>query len=55
MSNPKYLLNRTGAEIDNLLSSTESHIADNSIHVTQEEKTKLSGIEEGAEVNVQAD
>ena len=44
MANPNYLLNKTGLEVDNILSSAESHVATNNIHVTQEEKTKLAGI-----------
>ena len=42
MANPKYLLNRTGAEVDNILSNAESHIADDSIHMTEENKAKLN-------------
>ena len=48
MANPKYLLNRTGAEVDNILSNAESHVVDNSMHMTEEEKRKLAGIAEGA-------
>ena len=48
MANPKYLLNRTGAEVDNILSSAESHVVDDSKHITSEERSKLAGIAEGA-------
>ncbi len=48
MANPKYLLNKTGSEVDNILSSAESHVVDDSKHITSEEKTKLAGIESGA-------
>ena len=40
MANPKYLLNRTGAEVDNILSSAESHVVDDSKHITSEERSK---------------
>ena len=40
MANPKYLLNRTGAEVDNILSSAESHVVDDSKHITSEERAK---------------
>ncbi len=55
MSNPNYVLNRTGLEVDNLLSNAESHVNSTDIHVTQEDKSKLNSIEPGAEVNEQSD
>ena len=42
MTNPKYLLNKTGSEVDNILSNAESHIADDSVHMTEENKAKLN-------------
>lgn len=55
MSNLNYVLNRTGLEVDNLLSNAESHVNSTDIHVTQEDKSKLNSIEPGAEVNEQSD
>ncbi len=39
MANPNYLLNKTGAEVDNILSNAESHVADSNKHVTSQERT----------------
>ena len=52
MSNPKYLLNKTGSEVDNILSNAELHMADDSIHVTQEEKAKLDEVDNKANLDL---
>ena len=58
MANPNYLLNKTGAEVDNILSNAESHVANDSIHITEAEKTKLNSAlqtittSEGSGINI---
>ena len=41
MADPKYLLTHTGSEVDSILSNAEIHIVDDSIHMTEENKSKL--------------
>lgn len=55
MANKNYVLNRTGLEVNNLLSNAESHVNSIDIHMTQKDKSKLNSIEPGAEVNEQSD